>query len=72
MNIYLPKERFLRHGMIIMLICAVVLLGIGIFMFIEEGAFPAIYGRNLQIRLKCQSHGILCFFAGLLYLFITL
>lgn len=70
--IHLPKERFLRHGVIIMIICAVVLLGIGIFMFINGGASSGYMWPRYANPVKTSITWHTPVFAGLLFMLIAI
>lgn len=72
MKIHLPKERFLRHGMIIMLVCAVVLLGIGIFMFIKGGVSSGYIWPRFTNPKAISITWHTPVFAGLLFLLIPI
>lgn len=72
MKIHLPKERFLRHGMIIMLVCAVVLLGIGIFMLIEGGVSSGYIWPRFATPKAISITWHTPVFAGLLFLLVAI
>ncbi|WP_303031592.1 DUF4304 domain-containing protein [uncultured Duncaniella sp.] len=72
MKIHLPEERFLRHGMIIMLSCAVVLLGIGIFMFIKGGVSSGYIWPRFTNPKAVSITWHTPVFAGLLFLLISI
>jgi len=72
MKIQLPKERFLRHGMIVMFACAVMLFGIGVFMFIEGG----VSSGYMWPRFTNPKASVITWhtpvFAGLLFLLVPI
>lgn len=72
MKIHLPKERFLRHGMIIMLACAVVLLGIGIFMLIKGGVSSGYIWPRFTNPKAVSITWHTPIFAGLLFLLVSI
>lgn len=72
MKIHLPKERFLRHSMIIMLICAEVLLGIGIFMFIKGGVSSGYIWPRFTNPKAISITWHTPVFAGLLFLLVSI
>lgn len=72
MKIHQPKERFLRHGMIIMLVCAVMLLGIGIFMFIKGGVFSGYVCPRFATPKTVSITWHAPVFAGLLFLLVPI
>lgn len=72
MKIHLPKERLLRHGIIIMLACAVMLLGIGIFMFIVSGVSSGYIWPRFATPTAISITWHTPVFAGLLFLLVSL
>lgn len=70
MKIHLPKERILRHSMIIMLVCVVMLLGVGVFMFIVGGVSSGYmwprFANPKTVSITWQTP----IFAGLLFLIV--
>ena len=68
----LPKERFLRHSMIIMLVCAVVLLGIGIFMLIKGGVSSGYIWPRFANPKAVSITWHTPVFAGLLFLLVSI
>jgi len=72
MKIHLPKERFLRHGMIIMLVCAVMLLGIGFFMFIVGGVSSGYMWPRFATPKAVSITWHTPVFAGLLFLLVSI
>lgn len=72
MKIHLPKERFLRHGMIIMLVCTVMLLGIGFFMFIVGGVSSGYMWPRFATPKAVSITWHTPVFAGLLFLLVSI
>lgn len=72
MKIHLPKERFLRHGMIIMLVCALMLLGIGFFMFIVGGVSSGYIWPRFANPKSVSITWHIPVFAGLLFLLVSI